>query len=37
MGLFAGYYREKTGSLIPAILIHISANIGGYLAGFLTN
>lgn len=31
LGLFAGYYREKTNSLTPAILIHASYNIGGSL------
>lgn len=31
MGVVAGYYREKTGSLISAIIVHIFANIGGYL------
>ncbi len=29
LGMTAGYYREKTGSLIPAIMIHMLANIGG--------
>jgi membrane protease YdiL (CAAX protease family) len=27
LGIVAGYYREKTGSLIPAILAHMLANI----------
>jgi membrane protease YdiL (CAAX protease family) len=31
LGLVAGYYREKTGSLIPAIIIHALFNIGGML------
>lgn len=31
LGLIAGYYREKTGSLIPAILIHSFFDIGGTL------
>lgn len=31
LGLIAGYYREKTGSLIPAILIHAFFDIGGTL------
>ena len=30
-GIAAGYYREKTGSLIPAIIIHSSANAGGFM------
>ncbi|MCP4545575.1 MAG: CPBP family intramembrane metalloprotease [bacterium] len=29
LGLIAGYYREKTGSLIPAIVVHSTANIVG--------
>ena len=29
IGVTAGYYRDKTGSLIPAIIIHSLANIGG--------
>lgn len=29
LGVIAGYYREKTGSLIPAILIHAFFDIGG--------
>ncbi|MCK4631761.1 MAG: CPBP family intramembrane metalloprotease [candidate division Zixibacteria bacterium] len=29
VGLVAGYYREKTGSLIPAIVVHVMANVGG--------
>lgn len=31
LGIIAGYYREKTGSLVPAILIHALFNIGGTL------
>jgi membrane protease YdiL (CAAX protease family) len=31
LGIVAGYYREKTGSLFPAILIHGLFNIGGSL------
>ncbi len=31
LGMAAGYYREKTGSLLPAILIHALFNIGGTL------
>jgi membrane protease YdiL (CAAX protease family) len=31
LGLVAGYYREKTGSLIPAIIIHALFNVGGML------
>jgi membrane protease YdiL (CAAX protease family) len=36
IGLLAAYYREKSGSLIPAIIIHIAANIGGTLIGHIT-
>lgn len=35
LGLVAGYYREKTGSLLPAILIHALVNIGGTLPGWV--
>ncbi|KPJ72659.1 hypothetical protein AMJ52_05655 [candidate division TA06 bacterium DG_78] len=35
LGLLAGYYREKTGSLIPAIIVHMVFNIGGALLGLL--
>ena len=31
LGLIAGHYREKTGSLIPAILVHAFFDIGGTL------
>lgn len=31
LGIIAGYYRDKTGSLAPAILIHALFNIGGSL------
>ena len=30
LGFIAGYFREKTGSLIPAIAAHITFNIVGY-------
>ena len=40
LGLVAGYYREKTGSLVPAILVHMVFNAYGgasqYLQGLLT-
>jgi len=37
LGLLAGYYREKTGSVIPAIIIHMIFNIvGGFVTAFLT-
>ena len=31
VGITAGYYREQTNSLIPAIIIHMLANVGGAL------
>jgi membrane protease YdiL (CAAX protease family) len=31
LGLIAAHYREKTGSLLPPILIHALFNIGGTL------
>ncbi len=31
LGLVAAHYREKTGSLLPAISIHALFNIGGSL------
>ena len=33
IGLMAGYLRAKTGSLIPAIAVHLLANIGGMIGG----
>jgi membrane protease YdiL (CAAX protease family) len=35
LGLVAGYYREKTGSLIPAIIVHAVFNMSGALLGLL--
>lgn len=35
LGFIAGYQREKTGSLIPAIMVHMFGNIGGYGTGLL--
>jgi membrane protease YdiL (CAAX protease family) len=35
VGILAGYYCEKTGSLIPPILIHMLFNITGSLVGVL--
>jgi len=35
LGLVAGYYRERTGSILPAIIIHMAGNIGGSLAAWL--
>jgi membrane protease YdiL (CAAX protease family) len=31
LGIVAAYYRESTGSLLPAILVHALFNIGGTL------
>lgn len=31
LGFIAGYFREKTGSLVPAIVAHMTANIVGWL------
>lgn len=36
-GIVAAYYREKTASLIPAIIIHALFNIGGMLPFWLLN
>jgi membrane protease YdiL (CAAX protease family) len=35
MGIIAGYYREKTQSLIPPILIHMLFNITGTIIGLI--
>lgn len=35
LGIFAAYLREQSDSLIPAILIHMCANIGGSIAGLI--
>ena len=35
LGIITGYYREKTESLIPAIIIHALFNIGGMLPMWL--
>lgn len=37
LGIVAGYYREKTGSLIPAIIVHALFNVGGMLPIWLLN
>lgn len=34
-GFAAGRYRQSTGSLIPAVMIHLLFNIGGMLPGWL--
>jgi len=35
LGVVAGYHREQTESLVPAVIVHMFANVGGSLAGFL--
>jgi membrane protease YdiL (CAAX protease family) len=35
LGLLAGHQREKSGSLIPAIMLHALANMGAVLGGIL--
>lgn len=35
LGLIAGYQRERTGSLVPAIMVHMFANVGGSLARYV--
>jgi len=35
LGILAGYQRERTGSLVPAIVVHAFANVGGSLASCL--
>lgn len=35
LGIIAGYHREKTGSLIPAVIVHMFFNVGGFCAGLL--
>jgi len=35
LGLAAGYHRERSGSLVPAILVHALANVGGSITGLL--
>ena len=35
LGLLAGYYRERSGSLIPAIVAHTLANLTGTILAIL--
>lgn len=37
LGVIAGHYRERTGSLIPALLVHIFFNVGGAVADFMVD
>lgn len=36
IGIAAGYYRERSLSLMPAVLVHVFGNIGGSLAEWLS-
>ncbi|MDD4052261.1 MAG: CPBP family glutamic-type intramembrane protease, partial [candidate division Zixibacteria bacterium] len=35
VGLLAGHQRARTGSLVPAIGVHMLANIGGVIGGMI--
>ncbi|UCG61640.1 MAG: CPBP family intramembrane metalloprotease [Candidatus Zixiibacteriota bacterium] len=35
LGLMAGYIRSLTGSLVPAIVVHFLANVGGLIGGII--
>ena len=35
LGLLAGHYRAKSGSLVPAVLLHMLGNVGGVVGGIL--
>jgi membrane protease YdiL (CAAX protease family) len=35
LGFLAGIVRERTGSLLPAIAVHLAGNAGGILGGLL--
>ncbi len=35
IGLMAGHFRARTGSLIPAIAVHMLANVGGMIGGIM--
>jgi len=37
LGIIAGFYREKTESIIPAIIIHMLFNISGSVTGLIKN
>ena len=37
IGLLAAYYREKTGSIFPAFLVHVLANIVGFMPSIIFN
>jgi len=35
LGIVAGFYRERTGSILPAIVVHMSFNVWGLAARLL--
>lgn len=35
LGIIAGYHREKTGSLVPAVIVHLLFNVGGSMVAWL--
>jgi membrane protease YdiL (CAAX protease family) len=35
LGLLTAYYRDKTGSLLLPIVVHIAGNVGGFTGGIL--
>jgi membrane protease YdiL (CAAX protease family) len=35
LGFLAGIVRERTGSLLPAIAVHLAGNAGGILGGLV--
>jgi membrane protease YdiL (CAAX protease family) len=35
LGVVAGYQRERTGSLVPAIMVHMFANVGASLVSYV--
>jgi len=35
LGLLAGHYRDRTGSMIHPIVVHMCANLGGYFTGIV--
>ncbi|HDP55558.1 MAG TPA: CPBP family intramembrane metalloprotease [Bacteroidetes bacterium] len=37
IGLLAAYYREKSGSIFPAFLVHVIANIVGFMPSLFVN
>ena len=35
LGLLAAHQRSRTGSLAPAIVVHMAGNVGGFLVGII--